>query len=71
MAVHVSGAMLKGGTVRPNLLLAAVRLGTEMIAVDMQPMSMVEDVGFNVALMACIEPDYKMPNCECLDVEIV
>jgi hypothetical protein len=34
-------------------------LTTEMIAVDMQPLSMVEDVGFN-ALIACVELDYKM-----------
>jgi hypothetical protein len=50
---------LKG---RPNLLLTAVitALSTEIIAVEMQPLPMVEDVGFN-ALMAYIEPDYKMP----------
>ena len=33
---------------------------TDMIVVDMQPVSMVEDVGFN-APMAYLEPDYKMP----------
>ena len=32
----------------------------EMIAVDVQPLLMVEDVGFNTP-MAYLEPDYKMP----------
>ena len=38
----------------------ATALITETIVVDMQPLSMVEDAGFN-ALMAYLEPDYKMP----------
>ena len=46
-------------------------LTTEMIAVDMQPLSMVDDVGFNT-LMAYLEPAYKMPtNHEGPDAEIV
>ena len=32
----------------------------EMIAVEMQPLSMEEDVGFNT-LMVYLEPDYKTP----------
>ena len=34
---------------------------TEMITVDMQPSSMVEDVSFKTPLMTYLEPDYKMP----------
>ena len=41
---------------------------TEMIAVDMQPLSMVKDVGFN-ALMAYLEPDYKMPGLKTVMAE--